>query len=240
MPVRIGYMDQDRPPYWLGNGNEVAEPPGAGVEYLRAATAAVLPCPVQWVRLPLARMRSALQSGEIDFAPLGDRMDYPPEYALPRDRSGAPDRSRALATNVIMLVRSADHLPADTDTPHYFQDRLIGVPTGAPYAPSLRAAGYKIDEGGRDLDRNIGKLRLKRIDGVALTVAAPGDMDYAVASRYGSEVVRLRVPLVTAHIWLVANQNYYVAHREQVEALWNWMATHQGELGALLGKYSRK
>jgi hypothetical protein len=50
----------------------------------------------------------------------------------------------------------------------------------------------------------------------------------------------LRVPLVTAHIWLVANQNYYVAHREQVEALWNWMATHQGELGALLGKYSRK
>ena len=33
---------------------------------------------------------------------------------------------------------------------------------------------------------------------------------------------------------------YYAAHREQVEAVWTWMATHQTELSGMLSKYSRK
>jgi len=239
-PVRIGYMDQDRPPYWLGKGTEVPEPAGAAVDYLRAATAATLPCPVQFVRLPAHRLRIALQTGMVDLLPIEERAELPPEVVLPRDRNGGLDRSRAIRTSIIVLVRASDQLPPETVTPRYFQGRVMGVPYGAPYADALRAAGIKVDEGGRDLESNVGKLKLKRVDGVALTVGGVGDMDQAIAERYGSEVVRLRVPLFSGNIWLATNPAYYAANREQVEALWNWMTAHQNDLSNLLNKYSRK
>lgn len=239
-PVRIGYMDQDRPPYWLGKGSEVPDPPGVAVDYLRAAGTAAIPCPLQFVRLPAHRLRLALQSGAIDYLPIEERAELPPDVVLPRDRTGAPDRNRAIHTSIIVLVRGADQLPADTPTPRYFQGRVIGVPYGAPYADALREAGIKVDEGGRDLESNVGKLKLRRVDGVALTVGMAGDMDQAIAERYGSEVVRLRVPLFSGNLWLATNPAYYAAHREQVEAVWTWMASHQNELGGMLSKYSRK
>lgn len=239
-PVRIGYMDQDRPPYWLGKGADVPEPAGAAVDYLRLAAAATIPCPVQFVRLPAHRLRIALQTGTVDFLPIEERAELPPEVVLPRDRGGALDRNRAIRTSIIVLVRAADQLAPDTLTPRYFQGRVIGVPYGAPYADALRGAGIKVDEGGRDLESNIGKLKLKRVDGVALTVGGPGDMDQALAERYGNEVVRLRVPLFSGNIWLATHPAYYAAHREQVEALWTWMSAHQNELSNLLSKYSRK
>lgn len=239
-PLRIGYMDQDRPPYWLGSGAQVPEPAGVGVDYLRAAVAAVIACPVQWVRLPVARLRTALQNGEVDFVPVEERADYPPEYALPRDRNGSADRNRSIRTSVIVLVRASDQLPADTVTPRYVQGKTIGVTQGAAYAAALREAGMQVDEGARDLDRNIGKLKLQRIDAVALTVGTPADMDNVVAERYGNEVQRLRMPLVSTHLWLATNQSYYAAHREQVDTLWNWLTAHQNELGGMLSKYSRK
>lgn len=239
-PVRIGYMDQDRPPYWLGKGAEVPEPAGAAVDYLRLAAAATLACPVQLVRLPAHRLRIALQTGAVDLLPIEERAELPAEVVLPRDRTGAPDRNRAIRTSIIVLVRASDQLAADTVTPRYFQGRVMGVPYGAPYAETLRAAGIKVDEGGRDLESNIGKLKLKRVDGVALTVGSPGDMDPAIAERYGNDVVRLRVPLFSGNIWLATNPAYYAAHREQVEALWTWTSTHQNELSNLLSKYSRK
>ncbi|MGO4470156.1 hypothetical protein AB4Z11_31875, partial [Pseudoduganella sp. RAF53_2] len=51
-PVRFAYPDQDRPPYWLGNGSSVPEPPGASVELVMEFTASV-GCPVSLLRLPV-------------------------------------------------------------------------------------------------------------------------------------------------------------------------------------------
>lgn len=239
-PVRIGYLDQDRPPYWLGSGVEVPAPAGAGVDFLRAAAAAVIPCPVQFVRLPTARLRAALIAGEVDYLPVEERPDVPPEYVLPRERNGAPDRNRGVRTSIIVLVRASDQLPGDTPTPHYFRERVIGVPYGAPYTSLLREAGIRVDDGALDLERNIGKLKLMRVDGVALSVSQPHDMDRIIAERHGKEIVRLRVPLFSSHVWLATNASYYGAHKEQVEAVWTWMSTHQGELSGIMAKYTRK
>jgi hypothetical protein len=185
-------------------------------------------------------LRIALQTGVVDYLPIEERADLPPETVLPRDRNGALDRSRAIHTSIIVMVRAADQLPTDTITPRYFQGRVIGVPYGAPYTEAVREAGIKVDDGGRDLESNVGKLKLKRVDGVALTVGMAGDMDQAIAERYGSEVVRLRMPLFSGNIWLATNPGYYAAHRDQVEAIWTWMATHQSELSGMMARYFRK
>lgn len=237
-PMRVAYLDQDRPPYWLGDGEQVPEPPGVGVEFLRAA-AAGLKCPLVLVRLPVLRVASALQSGEIDFAPIEERSGYPSGYVFPRDKDGALDRDRSIQTSAIVFVRAADHLPAELNPQRYFQGRLLGTTLGAAYGAALREAGFGIDDGARDLARNVDKLRLRRVDGVVLTLAQPGDMDAVLAARYGDEVVRLRTPLASNRVWLATNPQYYRAHREQVEALWNWIGSNRGKLGGLLEKYAR-
>ena len=53
IPLRIGYIDQHRPPYWMGEGEQVPEPPGAAVDLMRdAARAAGFGCAPTLVRLP--------------------------------------------------------------------------------------------------------------------------------------------------------------------------------------------
>ena len=239
IPIRVGYMDQHRPPYWMGDGPEVPEPPGAAVDLMRdGLTGAGFGCPVTWVRLPIARLRVALAAGDVDMAPMGELPAYPPEMALPRDKAGNIDVNRAFQNTLIVLVRASDKLPASTQPMQYFRGRLLGVPQGQSYAARLREAGLTIDEGGRDLDRNIEKLRLGRIDGVVVAAVSPAHLT-ATLARYKGAVVQMPQPLISTRVWLAFNDTYYRKHREQVEALWTWLDVNRNRLGYVMQKYRK-
>lgn len=239
IPVRFGYMDQNRPPYWLGDGEKVPEPPGASVDLIRdAIIASGFGCLPTLVRLPTARLQVALESGDIDMTTLGEMASYPAEVALPRDKAGNIDRNRALHNTLIVLVRVKDKLPDSTVPMQYFHDRVLGVPQGANYTARLREAGLTIDDGGRDLERNIEKLKLGRIDGVVAAAVNPAHLK-ATLARYKGTVVQLPQPLVSTRLWLAFNQHFYRAHTEQVEALWTWLDNNRGKLGYVMQKYRK-
>ncbi|MGV7206959.1 hypothetical protein ACLB1G_03785 [Oxalobacteraceae bacterium A2-2] len=101
-PVRFGYPDQHRPPYWLGNGHEVpASHPGAGVELLRRFAASA-GCSAEFVRLPVLRLRAMLAAGEIDFLPLDTSAQDTPGVVFPRTGNGSPDPERATPMLVVV------------------------------------------------------------------------------------------------------------------------------------------
>ena len=138
IPVRVGYMDQHRPPYWLGEGADVPDPAGAAVDLMHdAVLGAGFGCPPVWVRLPIARLRVALAHGDIDMSPMGELPVYPPEIALPRDKAGNIDLDRAMHNALIVLVRAADKLPSGTQPMQYFKGKLLGVAQGQSYAEQL-------------------------------------------------------------------------------------------------------
>lgn len=239
IPVRVGYMDQHRPPYWMGEGAEVPDPPGAAVDLMRdAVLGAGFGCPPVWVRLPIARLRLALAAGDIDMSPLGELPSYPPEIALPRDKAGNIDLDRAMHNALIVLVRASDKLPAATQPTQHFKGKLLGVAQGQSYAARLREAGLTIDDGARDLERNIEKLRLGRVDGVVVAAVSPAHLKAALA-RYKGAVVQLPQPLINTRVWLAFNDTYYRAHREHVEALWTWLDVNRGRLGYVMRKYRK-
>jgi len=112
VPVRVGYIDQHRPPYWLGEGELVPEPAGASVDLIRAAVmGSGFNCPPTLVRLPAGRLKLALEAGDIDMTPIGEQASYAAEIALPRDRDGNVDRNRAMPSTVVVLVRAKDRVP---------------------------------------------------------------------------------------------------------------------------------
>lgn len=239
IPVRFGYPDQNRPPYYLGEGAAVPEPPGATVDLMRDAVAAAgFGCPPTLVRLPPARLRLELASGDIDFTPLGEMPSYPPEIALPRDKHGAIDYSRALGNQLVVLVRAGDHVPETTNLMAYFQGKVLGAPQGSTYVARLRQQGLAIDDGARDIERNIQKLKLGRIAGVVVSAVKPGHVD-SILKRYRGEIVQLPQPLVNTRLWLAFNQAYYQAHKEQVEALWTWIDVNRARLGYVMQRYSK-
>jgi hypothetical protein len=240
-PVRVGYIDKDRPPYWLGTGDKVADPPGASVELLKEFGASA-GCPVTPVRLPVLRLRSALESGAIDFAPLEMRADNPAGVVFPMDKNNRIDQDRSFRNLIAVFVNARDKggPAADIDPSHHFQGRLIGTTHGAAYADQLRQAGIKVDDGAADIAANVEKLKLHRIDGFAVTLIEPNDMDAIIAARYGGEIVRLEKPLSTTRIWLASNRAYYEGHRDQVEAMWTWLGTNgRTRFNELVKKYTR-
>jgi hypothetical protein len=236
-PVRAGYIDQHRPPYYLGNGALAPEQPGASVELLREILASV-GCPMLPVRLPSLRIRSALSGGALDVAPLIVHGKDEDDFALPRDAQGRPDRDKTLRSLTIVWVRAADKLPRDTDPADYFKGRRLGVTHGAPFVAEFRSGGIIVDEGALDTIRSFDKLMLKRLDGFAVALTAPGDMDAFVSARYGDDLVRLDKPLRSTYVWLAVNPDYYKANRDQVEAMWRWIASNgRARFDLLLKKY---
>jgi len=237
-PIRIGYLDQERPPYWLGAGPEVPVKPGASAELVQRFTASV-GCEANLKRLPVMRIKPALTSGELDFAPMDSSAKDAIGIVFPRDKNHQLDIARALPLNIVVFVRSSDQIPQTTEPATYFQDRLLGITLGSSYKIRMQNLGLKIDSGAVDIARNLDKLRLNRIDGFAVSVTSPNDMDAYVAQKYKGAIVRLSRPLFTDHIWLATNESYYATHQNQVERMWSWLGTSgTREFGALLKEYS--
>jgi hypothetical protein len=237
-PVRIGYSDRERVPYYMGNGGQVPDKPGVLVELFRDALRSV-GCPVELVRLPVARVRLALSSGAIDMAPADTPAGDNAGYLIATIANGEPDPRRALRTMAYVFVRSEDSLPADTDPAQYFKTHLLAVNQGTVLAEHLKAGGLQIDDGSFSSWNNMDKLRMKRVDGFTLALMTPTALDPHVATRYGRQLTRLDKPVRVALMWLGANRSYYQRNREQVEAIWNWIGTHgTQQVEALSKKYA--
>lgn len=225
MPVRLGYVNQHRPPYFLGVGSVEASPPGAAVELIRDV-AAVAGCQVVSVRFPPLRLRQALDNGEID-AMLMDASDTDlGTYALPQSHNGKLDAERAVRMYTVVFVRADDKIPPDADPRTYFLTRRLGMNNGATLAAQLRTRGFAIDDGAQDGARNLEKLVRGRIDGYAATLASPTHMDAFIAATYGMKLVRLEAPLQIHNFWLGFSKRYYERNRPNVEAMWGWIGSH--------------
>lgn len=237
-PIRIGYPDQHRPPYWLGAGTDIPERPGAAAELVRQFAASA-GCGAILKRLPSLRIAPALASGEIDFAPMDSSAPDTAHIVFPRDRNNQLDASHAIPLYIVVYVRSEDKIARAAEPLRYFQGRLVGITLGSGYRHRMQQAGIRVDSGAVDIARNLEKLKLQRIDGFAVAVTAPGDMDAYIAEQYQGRFARMAQPLFSDHLWLAASENYYNKHRAQVDTMWNWLGVSgRKAISALLERYS--
>lgn len=239
-PLRFGIPDQHRPPYWMGDGSAIANPPGASVELLRQFASSA-GCPPVLKRMPVLRIVPALSSGQIDFAPMDIRAENDPGIVFPRDKDGHLDRARAISMVVVVFVRKGDALGRDLDTRKYFQHRQLGATLGSSYIKRLKQEGFEIDSGAIDVARNFDKLKLRRIDGFAVSLISAGDMDAYVRAHHGDAIMRLEQPLFADYVWIAASRDYYAQHPERVQAMWSWLDTSgKAQFSRLLKKYAHQ
>ncbi|WP_147373944.1 substrate-binding periplasmic protein [Massilia cavernae] len=239
-PMLFGYMDQHRPPYYHGTGPEESRPRGAGIDLVHEIAASAN-CPLRTTRLPLARLRAAAQLGVLDAIPLEATQADLENYALPVDARGKLDPAKALRLHIVVYVRAGDAILKDAEPAQALRQRRLGINHAVPMVAPLRNLGFKIDDGGVNPARNLEKLVRNRIDGYAVSVSALGDMDAWVARNFGKAVMRLDKPIVTHHIWVAVNKDYFARNRPHVETMWNWLAENgQGRFSKLIKKYEKQ
>lgn len=234
--LRLGYTTQAAAPYYLGT-DTVPKEPGAIVELLQEM-AASSGCTLESLRLPTARLVGAVSGGQIDAVV----MTTPPadlqQIALPLDSRGKPDASRGLPQFTMIYVRAENRAAANQNPAVYLRGRRVGVTHGVSFAAELREAGMEIDDGAANARRNFDKLRLNRIDAVAVSLNTPSDMDELLNREFAGQVVRLDRPFRTRALWLMVNKNFYVAHKAAVENMWTWLGNNGSKrLPVLLKKY---
>lgn len=236
--IRIAYPDQHRPPYWMGNGATVPNPPGAAVEFMRELAASG-GCTLELVRLPMMRLRSSLVSGAVDMAPVDITADGQPGIVMPRDAQGRPDARRATTLALVIFVRVKDGFPHDADPAELVRGKRVGVMYGSSYAQRLERAGAILDMGAPTIPSNFDKLQLGRIDAAVVPLLVASDMDKYVAEHYKGELVRLEKPYFKSFNWIATNPAFYEAHRRDVDSLWNWIGTDGNRrFNQILRKYT--
>jgi len=224
-PLRLGYVNQHRPPYFMGSGSAELAAPGASVDFIRDVAGSA-GCRVISVRLPPLRLRKAMDNDSIDAMLMDAGQSDVSLYALPLTKNGALDSNRAVPMYTVVFVRADDKLPANTDPRHYFASHRLGMNNGASLAVQLRKMGFTVDDGAHDGARNLEKLARGRIDGYAATLVSPDQLDASIVARFGKQIVRLDTPLRTHHFWLAFTKRYYGRNRDAVDAMWDWVGEH--------------
>lgn len=227
-PVRFGYVNQHRPPYFLGSGSANAPRPGATVDLVRDMASSA-GCQVVPIRLPPLRLRQALDKGTIDAMLMEPGDGDISQFALPLAKNGKPDGERALRMHTVVFVRADHKAFADADPQLYFASHKLGINNGASLAAQLRVAGFSVDDGAQDAARNLEKLARGRIDGYAATLVAPASLDDRIAASFGKRIVRRDTPLRTNNFWLAFTKTYYERNRGEVDAMWNWVGARGHE-----------
>ena len=236
--VRFGYPDRHRPPYWMGDGAAVPEPPGASVDFVREL-AASNGCTLELVRLPMMRLRSSLASGAVDMVPVDITADGEPGIVMPRDAQGKPDSKRGTPLVLVAFVRAKDGSLHDADPMELVHGKRVGVLYGSAHARRLEKAGAILDQGGPSVPSNFDKLQLGRIDAFVVPMLVASDLDKYVAEHYKGELVRLEKPVFKSFNWIATNPAFYETHRHEVESMWNGMGAEGNKhYNQLLRKYT--
>jgi hypothetical protein len=227
-PLRLGYVNQHRPPYFIGSGSAESSAPGATVELVRDIASSA-GCQVLSVRLPPLRLRKALDDGSIDAMLMDAGASDVSKFALPLSANGQLDPDRSVRMYTVVFVRADDKRAADSDPRLYFSSHKLGMNNGASLAAQLRTTGFTVDDGAQDAARNLEKLARGRIDAYAATMVSPANMDSRISATFGKQIVRLEVPLRTHNFWLAFTKTYYQRNRGEVETMWNWVGANGHE-----------
>jgi hypothetical protein len=213
-------MDQNRPPYWLGEGDKVPDPPGAAVDLIRDAVRRRLWLHAVWVRLPVARLRWRWPTAISTWRRW--RTELLPRRDCTAARQGRQYRPGTRAAQpVLVLVRTRTSCRRD-QSHAILRGKTLGIPQGNAYAARLREAGLTLDDGGRDLDRNIEKLKLGRRGwrGGGGGGAGPPQANAGQVQRRDRTAAAAAMNI---RVWLAFNDSFYRAHTPQSEALWTWL-----------------
>lgn len=215
--VRLAYTDAALPPYVLGSGDVIPDPPGLFVQWARAALRK-LGCRsgVTEVRLPYNRIVNSLTEGSVDFRVTGG---YRPELAsimvFPME-VGAPMRAMAVAEARTMLYVLQQNPGLSWDGRALVftgSSRAVGTVRGHFTEKLLQSMNWPVDSA-PTWESNAKKLLLGRV----AAVVGPDSVVDALPER--SQLQPLEPPIAVDLYFAPASVQFYKAYPQFTHRFW--------------------
>lgn len=172
--IRVAYAESELPPYILGIGEELRDPPGLFVVWTRAALAK-MGCTSALLerRLPYNRIISGMQSGDLDVRVSAGYRPVMAQIAHFPTSKGKPDPRLAIAegNTSLYVVKGSKALKWDGVTLQaQRQPVVVGTVLGHFSEMVLRDKQWRIDSA-PNWDSNVQKLLQGRVSAIAGTAS---------------------------------------------------------------------
>lgn len=223
VPLRLVLNDQRSPPYLLGDGTELENPPGLVVELVQQAAQA---CDVslQVERQSSLRQLQSLRNGSADAVPLLSYNAERAQYARYPLRHGRPDPHYRLTTlSYSFYVRKGSRVGWDGKRLANYRGQ-VGTDLGWSVVGDLARLGIAV-ENAVGVAANLAKLRLGRID-----VYAAQDVLVAAHLQGDHGLVALRPAIVTKDYYLPFSQQFSLQYGHVVQCMWQQIAGQRDAL----------
>ena len=224
--IRVAFADVEVAPYQLGNGPEMANPPGTMIELLNQA-AKELGIEVEYERAPQLRSLKRLQLGELDGAFM---YSYSPErlvYGRYPMKDGKPDEAARIANQSYVFYRLKG-APFDWDghTVTGLGNGSVGFNSTFSVGAVLAKHGIKAQDA-KTTAQNFKKLALGRIAAFAMLEHAG---DSYLASHPMLNIEKLSIPFETKAYYMLLSQQLVERDPALAEKIWAKLAKLRPEL----------
>lgn len=215
--LRVCAGDQPHHPYVL----PPPAPPGT-VQILVDMTAQAAGVRLRVEYRPWRRCQEEVRAGRQDALLSAAALPY--NFALARFpmRNGKVDTRRAVGAAVVRAARRA------SSTVNWDGKRFSGLQQPVAISTSyvllrdiVQRSGTSVDDGGKTLDENLGKLVAGRVD---LVLDYENDLQAAIARHFSRQVVMLPTPISQDFYYLAFSRQFYATHGALAERFWDELA----------------
>lgn len=232
--IRLGYSDVESDLYQLGNGTQIASPPGAAIDVLNQA-AKDLGLEVEYVRYPVKRILDSLQHGEIDGAFMYSFKEDRQAFGHFPMKAGKHDpASRVTSLSYVFYKLAGSAVNWDGKTLSGLGGGSVGFNSTYSEGDELTKMGVRVEEA-KTTDQNFKKLAAGRIAAYAMQDHT-GDL--YIAENKLTNIEKVATPFESKPYYLMLSKQLVAKNPALAEKIWAQVAkVRDDKLKGFLQRY---
>ena len=232
--IKLTYSDVESELYQLGNGSQIANPPGASIDLLNQV-AKELALEIEYVRLPVKRSFESLQAGEVDGGFMYSYKDDRTAFGQFPMKGGKHDESmRVTSLSYVFYKMVGSPFNWDGKAFSGVGTGKIGYNSGYSVGDELIKKGMAVEEA-KTTDQNFKKLIGGRVTAYAMQDHT-GDL-YLSENKI-TNVEKVATPWESKPYYLILSKQFVQKNPALAERIWATVAKVRDEkMKTYLKKY---
>ena len=214
--LKLAYSDIESYPFQLGNGTDIAKPPGLALDVLNHV-GKILNLDIEYVRLPGKRVLEEVSAGNVDGGFIFSYNTQRAQYARYPMKEDKPDGTKRIAT-IGYYFYTLEGQAVDWDGEHFAQsDYKIGAHLGYSIVKDLQNKQLKVHEV-KTTEQLFSMLKLGRLP----VIAVQDTMAQQFLSVQGiTNIEQVNPAIKTKDYFLVLSEQFLEANPQTAKDIWD-------------------
>ncbi|WP_287226128.1 MULTISPECIES: transporter substrate-binding domain-containing protein [Vibrio] len=213
--LKLAYSDVESYPFQMGNGTDVADPPGIALDVINRV-AEQLELDVKYVRLPGKRVLQDISNGDVDGGFIFSYNTQRAQYAHYPMNGDKPDGSKRIATIGYYFYTLQDHMFNWDGKSLADPDQKVGAHLGFSIVRELKKKQLKVFEV-KTTAQLFNMLQLKRLSAIAVQDTMAKQF---LSKQKNSDVKQVQPAIATKDYYLVLSHKFVETNPELAQKIW--------------------